>query len=76
MDIAIGCGVESMSRVPMFSDGRFSPELSPIFRMGSCTRESRPRCWVDKWGLSREALDEYALQTHCRAAAAARAGWS
>ena len=30
---------------------------------------------VDKWGLSREALDEYALQTHCRAAAA-RAGWS
>ena len=31
---------------------------------------------VDKWGLSREALDEYALQSHCRAAATARAGWS
>ena len=34
MDIAIGCGVESMSRVPMFSDGRFSPEFIADFPYG------------------------------------------
>jgi acetyl-CoA acetyltransferase family protein len=31
---------------------------------------------VDKWGLSRGELDEFAAQSHCRAAAAARAGWT
>jgi len=75
MDIAIGCGVESMSRVPMFSDGRFSPEFIADFPYGIVHQGISAEMLVDKWGLSREALDEYALQTHCRAAAA-RAGWS
>jgi acetyl-CoA acetyltransferase family protein len=76
MDIAIGCGVERMSRVPMFSDGRFSPEFIADFPYGIVHQGISAEMLVDKWGLSREALDEYALQSHCRAAAAARAGWS
>src|SRR5439155_4540396 len=31
---------------------------------------------VEEWGLSREVLDEYSEQSHCRAAGASRAGWS
>ena len=29
-----------------------------------------------KWGVSREELDEFAAQSHCRAAAAQRNGWT
>jgi acetyl-CoA acetyltransferase family protein len=76
MDIVIGCGVESMSRVPMFSDGRFSPEFIADFPYEIVHQGISAEMLVDKWGLSREALDEYAVQSHCRAAAAARAGWS
>ena len=60
----------------MFSDGRFSPEFIADFPYGIVHQGISAEMLVDKWGLSREALDEYALQTHCWAAAAARAGWS
>src|SRR5690242_18969034 len=76
MDIAIGCGVERMSRVPMFSDGRLSPVFIADFPYEIVHQGISAEMLVDKWGLSREALDEYAVQSHCRAAAAARAGWT
>jgi acetyl-CoA C-acetyltransferase len=31
---------------------------------------------AEKWGLKREELDEFAAQSHCRAAAAQRNGWT
>jgi len=73
----VGGGVESMTRVPMFSDiaGGFAalnPALSDrheIIHQG----ESAERI-VDKYGISRRELDEWSFQSHVRAAAATRAG--
>ena len=82
MDYVIGCGVESMSRVPMFLDiglGRpvsgfeaLNPELfkrHDLIHQG----ESAERV-ADRWGLSRQAVDEFAKESHRRAALAQRAG--
>lgn len=82
MDYVIGCGVESMSRVPMFLDiglGRpvsgfeaLNPELfkrHDLIHQG----ESAERV-ADQWGLSRQAVDDFAKESHRRAAAAQQAG--
>src|SRR5205814_8460992 len=72
-DIAIACGVESMSRAPMSSNARggvgpFSGEF-----LNNTNNTLGIQFWVaqvlaDKWGISREELDAYALQSHRRAA--------
>ena len=75
MDYAIGCGVESMSRVPMFLDiglggsvngfEKLNPELfkrHDLIHQG----ESAERV-ADKWGLSRQDVDEFAKESHRRA---------
>ena len=80
MDYVIGCGVESMSRVPMFLDiglGRpvsgfeaLDPELfkrHELIHQG----ESAERV-ADKWRLSRQDVDEFARESHRRAALAQR----
>lgn len=82
MDYVIGCGVESMSRVPMFLDiglggpvngfEKLDPELfkrHELIHQG----ESAERV-ADKWGLSRNAVDEFAKESHRRAALAQKAG--
>jgi acetyl-CoA acetyltransferase family protein len=82
MDYVIGCGVESMSRVPMFLDiglgaqvtgfERLNPELfkrHDLIHQG----ESAERV-ADKWKLSRHAVDEFAKESHRRAAQAQKAG--
>ena len=82
MDYVIGCGVESMSRVPMFLDiglggpvngfERLDPELfkrHELIHQG----ESAERV-ADKWGLSRQDVDEFAKESHRRAALAQTAG--
>ncbi len=76
MDYVIGCGVESMSRVPMFLDlslgqpnqgfERLNPALferNELIHQG----ESAERI-AQKWHLSREALDDFARESHRRAA--------
>lgn len=82
MDYVIGCGVESMSRVPMFLDiGLGSPvngfeKLDPeLFKRHELIHqgESAERV-ADKWGLSRHAVDEFAKESHRRAAMAQKAG--
>ena len=78
MDYVIGCGVESMTRVPMFLDiglggpvngfEKLDPELfkrHELIHQG----ESAERV-ADKWGLSRQAVDEFAKESHRRAALA------
>ena len=82
MDYVIGCGVESMTRVPMFFDlslgqtnqgfERLNPEL---FRRHELIHqgESAERV-AQKWQLSREALDDFATKSHQRAAAAQAQG--
>jgi len=82
MEYVIGCGVESMSRVPMFLDiGLGGPvngfdKLNPeLFRRHELIHqgESAERV-ADKWGLSRQAVDEFAKESHRRAALAQNAG--
>ncbi|HEX9114736.1 MAG TPA: thiolase family protein, partial [Anaerolineae bacterium] len=73
---AVGAGVESMTRVPMFSDigGGFetlNPDLLaayPLIHQG----ESAERM-AEKWGISRAEADAFAAESHRRAAAAAQA---
>ena len=73
-DIAIACGVESMTRAPMSSNARggvgpFSGEF-----LANTNNTLGIQFWVaqvlaDKWGITREEMDVYALQSHQRAAA-------
>lgn len=82
MDYVIGCGVESMSRVPMFLDinlGRDASafeSLNPeLFRRHELIHqgESAERV-ADKWGLSRQAVDDFAKESHRKAAQAQKTG--
>jgi acetyl-CoA C-acetyltransferase/acetyl-CoA acyltransferase len=82
VDYAIGCGVENMSRVPMFLDitlgGEFrgfdglNPELFTHYELIHQV-ESAERM-AEKWGISRAELDEYSRESHRRAHQAALAG--
>ncbi|HYL53460.1 MAG TPA: thiolase family protein [Acidimicrobiia bacterium] len=79
-DIAIACGVESMTRAPMSSNARggagpFSGEF-----LAQTNNTLGIQFWVaqvlaDKWGISREEMDAYALQSHQRAAENTRNGF-
>jgi acetyl-CoA acetyltransferase family protein len=77
MAYAIGAGVESMTRVPMFSDiGGGFETLNPALRARYeliHQGESAERI-AERWSLTREALDEYSAESHRRAARAANAG--
>jgi acetyl-CoA acyltransferase len=76
-DIAVAGGVEVMSRTPMGSTFTASPlGADYVARYG----EDFPNQGLgaeqiaDRWGLSRTQLDEYALRSHERAAAATAEG--
>jgi acetyl-CoA acyltransferase len=78
-DIAIACGVESMSRVPMGSD---TPEGTHIFgdRFDARYPNGMPHQGVcaeliaADWGLSRQQLDEFSLASHEKAHQATLSG--
>ena len=76
MDVAIGCGVESMSRVPMGSDGAITPEFRADFPYQLLHQGISAEMMAERWKLSRRELDEYSATSHCRAAAANRHGWT
>ncbi len=73
---AIGCGVEHMTRAPMFSDlgglDKLNPELFERFELIH-QGESAERM-ADKWHVTRQDCDEYSMESHRRASAAAREG--
>jgi acetyl-CoA acyltransferase len=78
-DIAIACGVESMSRVPMASNARggtgpFSQQfLSNVDgRLYAQFRVAQEL--ADKWGVTRQEMDEFAVESHRRAAANTESG--
>jgi acetyl-CoA acyltransferase len=77
MHYAIAGGVESMTRVPMFSDlaggfEKLNSELQARFKLIH-QGESAERI-ADKWRISREEVDSFAAESHRRANQAARAG--
>ena len=73
MDLAVGAGVESMSRVTMGSDGgSLSDKLGQRFDIIS--QGLSAELIAQKWGLSRESLDELSFHSHSRALKAQEEG--
>ncbi len=80
MDVVIAGGVESMSRVPMFSPNSLADKAGLGGYVGAHMAQRYPgvvfsqftgaEMMARQYGLSRDALDAYALQSHQRAAAA------
>ena len=74
-DIVIAGGVESMSRVPLgvasaVAGSPFSPGLRARYPEGLVNQGVSAELVAQRWGLSRDALDAYAAQSHRRAGAA------
>jgi len=65
-ELAIGAGTESMSRVPMGSDGApFSPRILEKFDL--VNQGISAEFIAEKWQLSRRMLDEFSLASHVKA---------
>jgi len=83
MRYAIGCGVESMTRAPMFSDLGGAPDAGSVFANLNPDLlekqelihqgESAERI-AEKWSISREDADALSAESHRRAGEAAREG--
>jgi acetyl-CoA acyltransferase len=78
-DIVIAGGVESMSRVPMFSnfvggDGPYPASMHDRFEGGLVNQGVSAEMIAAQWGLSRTYLDEIAAASHARADAARTGG--
>ena len=74
-DIAIACGVESMSRVPMGSNvlpgsDPFGRRLGERYPEGLVGQGISAELIAARWKISREEMDAFALESHRRAAGA------
>ncbi len=72
-DIGIACGVESMTRAPMSSNARGGTGPFSQQFLAHTNNTLGIQFWVaqvlaDKWGITREEMDAYSLQSHRRAA--------
>ncbi len=78
-DVAIACGVESMTRAPMSSNARGGTgPFSPAF-LEACNGVLGIQFWVaqvlaDKYGVSREEMDAFACESQRRAAESTDSG--
>jgi acetyl-CoA acyltransferase len=69
LDVVVSAGVEMMSRVPMGSNGGdLSEQLTERWQI--VPQGISAEAIAEEWGLSREELDEYSLESHRRAIAA------
>ena len=71
MDVVIAGGVESMSRVPMFSNRQgvdFPESLTSKYEM--INQGLSAERIAEKWNFSKEELDEFSLESHRRAVVA------
>ena len=73
MDIAVGAGVECMSRVTMGSD--YPEQFYAGIPYDLIPQGISAELICDKWNLSREDLDRYSYESHQKAAAATAAGY-
>jgi acetyl-CoA acyltransferase len=77
-DIAIAAGVESMSRVPIGSAVMGADPHGPSVRArfpDLVPQGVSAELVAQKFGLTRDALDEYSARSHARAAHARETGW-
>src|SRR5439155_16535193 len=76
--VVVAGGAENMSRVPMGSNrdlhghpfGWMASDRYELTSQGEAAERL-----ADRWQLTREELDAYAVESHRRAASAAAAGW-
>jgi len=82
-DVVIAGGVESMSRVPMFSNAALHQKAGMGYYQDCSLRERYPddfsqfvgaEMMAKQHGLTKDQLDEFALQSHQKAAAATSGG--
>ncbi|NMN98163.1 thiolase family protein [Antrihabitans stalactiti] len=77
-DIVVAGGVESMGREPMGSNIRdgspWSPALAQRYPDGLVPQGISAELIASRWNLSRTQLDEFALRSHEKAAAATQGG--
>ena len=75
-DIAIGGGVESMSRVPMMSDGgAWATDPQVAYKTYFVPQGISADLIATKYGISRQDLDTYSAESQKRAAHAWKQGW-
>ncbi|MEU1183970.1 thiolase family protein [Streptomyces sp. NPDC005820] len=76
-DIAIACGVESMSRVPMFSAVQGRDPYAPLasrYPDGLVQQGVSAELIAARWKIGRQELDAFAARSHRLAAATAASG--
>ncbi|MEV8630355.1 thiolase family protein [Streptosporangium sp. NPDC051023] len=74
-DLVVACGVESMSRVPMWSNvppgtDPFGPGVAARYPEGLVPQGVSAELISAKWSISRERMDAFATTSHQRAARA------
>ncbi|MED4731393.1 thiolase family protein [Aneurinibacillus migulanus] len=76
MDVVVAAGVESMTRVPMFSNLQGAEWNSKLTaRFGAFNQGISAERMAEKWGLTRRQMDEFALESHQKAVKAQKEGW-
>jgi acetyl-CoA acyltransferase len=79
-DIAIACGVETMTRVPLGSSAAsgpgkpFGPRMQERYHNGLVHQGISAEMIAERWELDRAALDAFSLASHRRAADAVTGG--
>ncbi len=78
-DVAVACGVEVMSRVPLASNARggtgpFPPSFLSAIDGRLWMQFRVAQLLADRYGITRREMDELSLESHRRAAAATDAG--
>lgn len=77
-DVVVAGGVESMSRVPMGSARGdadvFGPSVQERYAPGLTSQGVAAELVAARWGIGREEMDAYAVESHARAAAARESG--
>ncbi len=79
VEVAIGCGVELMSRTPMGSDAQgpapwFPPPEELVGRFPFVSQGISAEMIAEKWRLTRAQVDEFSARSHEKAHAAQQAG--
>jgi acetyl-CoA acyltransferase len=79
-DLAIACGVEHMTRVPMGSTVGsqglpFSDRLMARYEEGLVPQGISAEIIAERWELTRDDLDRFAARSHERAGSASSRGW-
>jgi acetyl-CoA acetyltransferase family protein len=74
-DVAIACGVESMTRVPMGASSSgpgapFGPQMMERYNHAKFHQGIGAEMMAERWNLSRDDLDQFSFESHQRAARA------